>query len=70
ECRVVETMKPKHSAYTFFFGKALAIHAEEGIWDGNIVNVDKYPVALPVVHKNMLKTEYRLLGKNIRAQKG
>ena len=69
ECRVVETMKPKHSAYTFFFGKALAIHAEEGIWDGNIVNVDNYPMALPVVHKNMLKTEYRLLGKNVRAAK-
>jgi flavin reductase (DIM6/NTAB) family NADH-FMN oxidoreductase RutF len=69
ECRVVETMKPKHSAYTFFFGKALAIHAEEGIWDGNIVNVDDYPMALPVVHKNMLKTEYRLLGGNIRGRK-
>jgi len=69
ECRVVETMKPKHSAYTFFFGKALAIHAQDGIWDGNIVDVDKYPMALPVVHKNMLKTEYRLLGKNVRAAK-
>ncbi len=28
ECKVVETMKPEYSAYTFFFGKALAIHAD------------------------------------------
>jgi hypothetical protein len=65
----VEAIKPRHSAYTFFFGKALAIHAEEGIWDGNIVDVDKFPIALPVVHKNMLKTEYRLLGKDVRSKK-
>lgn len=69
ECKVVEAIKPEYSAYTFFFGKALAIHAEEGIWDGNIVDVDKFPIALPVVHKNMLKTEYRLLGKDVRGKK-
>jgi flavin reductase (DIM6/NTAB) family NADH-FMN oxidoreductase RutF len=69
ECKVVEAIKPEYSAYTFFFGKALAIHAEEGIWDGNIIDVDKFPIALPVVHKNMLKTEYRLLGKDVRGKK-
>ncbi len=69
ECKVVEAIKPEYSAYTFFFGKALAIHADEGIWDGNIVDVDKFPIALPVVHKNMLKTEYRLLGKDVRGKK-
>jgi flavin reductase (DIM6/NTAB) family NADH-FMN oxidoreductase RutF len=70
ECKVVEAIKPEYSSYTFFFGKALAIHAEEGIWDGNIVDVDKFPIALPVLHKNMLKTEYRLLGKDVRGKKG
>lgn len=69
ECKVVEAIKPEYSSYTFFFGKALTIHAEEGIWDGNIVDVDKFPIALPVVHKNMLKTEYRLLGKDVRGKK-
>ena len=69
ECKVVEAIKPEYSAYTFFFGKALAIHAEEGIWDGNRVDVDKFPIALPVLHKNMLKTEYRLLGKDVRGKK-
>lgn len=69
ECKVVEAIKPEYSSYTFFFGKALAIHAEEGIWDGNRVDVDKFPIALPVLHKNMLKTEYRLLGKDVRGKK-
>jgi len=69
ECKVVEAIKPEYSSYTFFFGKALAIHAEEGIWNGNIVDVDKFPIALPVLHKNMLKTEYRLLGKDVRGKK-
>ena len=69
ECKVVEAIKPKHSTYTFFFGKALAIHAEEGIWDGSIVDVDKFPIALPVLHKGVVKTEYRLLGKNVRRGK-
>jgi flavin reductase (DIM6/NTAB) family NADH-FMN oxidoreductase RutF len=69
ECKVVEAIRPEYSSYTFFFGKALAIHAEEGIWDGNIVDVDRFPIALPVVHKNMLKTEYRLLGKDVRGKK-
>lgn len=65
ECKVVEVMKPKYSAYTFFFGKALAIHVEEGIWDGNIVDLDKISMALPVPHKRQLDCEYRLLGKVI-----
>jgi len=41
ECRVVEKVKPQYCKYTYFFGKALAVHIEEGIWDGNIVNLDK-----------------------------
>lgn len=66
ECKVVETMSPKHSCYTYFFGKAVAIHAAEGIWDGNMVNLDKFgPMALPVLNKAIAKTEYRLLGKAI-----
>jgi flavin reductase (DIM6/NTAB) family NADH-FMN oxidoreductase RutF len=69
ECEVVETMKPKHSVYTFFFGKALAIHAEEGMWDGSMVNLDKFPMALPVLHTKTLQTEYRLLGKDVRRGK-
>jgi len=64
ECKVVETMTPKHSCYTFFFGKAVAIHAAEGVWDGNMVNLDKFgPIALPVLNRAIAKTEYRLLGK-------
>jgi len=66
ECKVVETIKPKHSCYTFFFGKAQAIHAAEGIWDGNMVNLDKFgPMALPVLNRAIAKTEYRLLTKVI-----
>ena len=66
ECRVVEKMNPKHSCYTFFVGKALAIHAKEGVWDGKMVDLDKFgPVALPVLHKAMVNTEYRLVGSPI-----
>lgn len=63
ECKVVETMKPKYSAYTFFFGKAVAIHAAEGIWDGYALNVDKFPMAVPVLNRILAETEYRLVGK-------
>ena len=48
ECKVVETMKPTYSAYTYFFGKALAIHAKEGVWDGSIVNIEQCPMPLLV----------------------
>jgi len=66
ECKVVEVIKPKYSSYAFFFGKALAIHAKVGVWDGNMVNVDNLgPMALPILNKAMARTEYRLLGKPI-----
>ena len=50
-------------------GNTLATHAEEGIWDGSLVNVDTFPIELPVLHKGALKTEGRLLGKNGRCGK-
>lgn len=65
ECKVVEKIKPKHSAYTFFFGKALAIHAKEGIWDGNILNIDKCPVPFDVPAGKMKEHEFRAPGKVI-----
>lgn len=65
ECKVVETMKPEYSAYTFFFGKALAIHADEGVWDGNMVNIDKCPMLLPVLAGRIREAEYRAPSKVI-----
>ncbi len=48
ECKVVETVRPKYSAYSFFFGKALAIHAIEGAWKDDTRDIDKYPSPLYV----------------------
>jgi len=63
ECKVVERIKPTHSAYTYFFGKALAIHAKEGIWDGCILNIDRCPVPLEVGAGGLGEGEFRAPGK-------
>ncbi len=48
ECKVVETIKPKFSGYTFFFGQALAIHAVKGAWEDDMRNIEKFPSPLYV----------------------
>ena len=48
ECKVVETMKPIHASYTYFLGKTLAIHAKEGVWDGNMVDIEQCPMPLNI----------------------
>lgn len=65
ECRVVEKIKPQYASYTIFFGKALAIHVEEGIWDGNRVNIDKYPIPLTVSARRTSETQFIAPGKII-----
>jgi flavin reductase (DIM6/NTAB) family NADH-FMN oxidoreductase RutF len=65
ECKVIEKIKPTHSAYIHYFGKAVAIHVEEGLWDGNILNVDKAPMPLFIGAERFLESEFRKPGEVI-----
>lgn len=65
ECKVVETLKPKHSAYTYFFGKALAIHAVEGVWNDGMVDTKKCPMPLFVGNGALAKSAFIAPGKII-----
>jgi flavin reductase (DIM6/NTAB) family NADH-FMN oxidoreductase RutF len=69
ECKVVEKIKPKYSSYTHFFGKAVAIHVEEDVWDGNILNVDKAPMPLFVPSGKFIESEFRKPGEVILKRK-
>ena len=74
ECKVVEKIKPMHSKYTFFFGKAVAVHADEGVWDGNIVNLEKCPMPLVACagrfHESQFIAPGKVIFKNGRPLKG
>ncbi len=67
ECRVVEKMKPHHSNYTFFFGKALTIHVNEGVWDGNVLNMDECPMPFAVLSHKFSEGKFIAPGKVIFA---
>lgn len=63
ECRVVEKVKPRCCKYTYFFGKALAVHVEEGVWDGNILNLDKCHVTFALLAERLSESQFIAPGK-------
>ena len=68
ECKVVETMKPIHSNYTYFLGKALAIHVREGVWNGNTVDIEHCPMPLLVGSGVFSKSKFIAPGKTVLAE--
>ncbi len=63
ECRVVEKVKPHCSKYTYFFGKALAVHVEEDVWDGNILNLNKCRITFAILAGRVSESQFIAPGK-------
>ena len=51
-------INPQYSKYTYFFGKALAVHAEEDVWDGNILNLDKCRVTFALLAGRLSESQF------------
>jgi flavin reductase (DIM6/NTAB) family NADH-FMN oxidoreductase RutF len=65
ECRVDHKLTVVRGTYTLFFGEAVAVHVNEGLWDGLRLDLDKAPLI-----SDFFLTEYRAPGQVILRRGG
>ncbi len=65
ECKVDRKLTISRGTYTLFFGEALAVHADDGLWDGLRLDLEKAPLI-----SDFFLTEYRTPGRTILKRGG